>query len=392
MTTMARAVNSLRCRLKWLLLAGPVRWLAAMLVSACVVSAFFSHWSLLDGAPRNSLRLFLDGTAERPFAYRVLAPALVRTVDAMLPLPVQDFLADQIAPSMRVRYVEPMLPIYEPFFPGITVRAHTDWSKASYRRSYVLMALFMLLSFSGALLLMRRAAGLLGATDFKAYAVTLLYAFITPTMFLNGGYFYDFTEQLGAIALICCVLQARWLPALLVLLIMQANKETALLMMIFLTPYAWRTVRVRRHMLAPAVLALVLCGFMLLCIRSTFSGLPGQPTEWHLQENLLFWTRGLSWHASEDFHQAGVALPRMSFLYFAVAALVVGWWRQAGPTALAASVSFLMLGVLLLCMGFRDEFRNLSLALPLLVLMLAENKAGAASLTSPPEPNPGLPN
>lgn len=328
----------------------------------------------MDGAPRNSLQLFLAGQAERPFAYRVLAPALVRAVDAALPAPVQDFLADRIAPSLRVRYVEPLRALYERLAPGITARADADWAKAPYRRSYVLMVMLTWASFTAALLLIRRAAGLLGASAFRAHAVMLLYAVITPTLFLNGGYFYDFTEQLGVAALICCVLQARWPLALGVLLLMQANKETALLMVIFMVPYAWCAIQWR--MLAPAALALLLCGLMLLWVRWMFSALPGQPTEWHLEDNLLFWARELSWRASEDFYQTGVALPRMTFLYFALAALAVGWWRQAGPTVLAASLSFLVLAVLLVCMGFQDEFRNLSLALPLLVLLLAEGRTG----------------
>ena len=36
------------------------------------------------------------------------------------------------------------------------------------------------------------------------------------TLFLNGGYFYDFTEQLGALLLLCCVLRERWVLSLIV--------------------------------------------------------------------------------------------------------------------------------------------------------------------------------
>ena len=355
------------------------RWLAALLLSVCVVSAFLAHWSLLDGAPRNSLRLFLDNQADRPFAYRILAPALVRAVDAALPAPAQGFLADRVAPRFHARYVEPLRTIFESLIPGISARADADWADARYRRSYVLMVMLMLASFTAAMLLIRRAACLLGASAFRADSVMLLYALITPTLFLKGGYFYDFTEQLGAAALICCVLQARWRLALLMLLLMQANKETALLMVAFLAPYAWRTLRWR--MLAPAALALFLCVLLLLWERWTYAGLPGQPTEWHLGGNLSFWSSGSSWRATEDFHQVGVALPRTTFLYFALLALATGWWRR-GATLPAASLAFGVLAVLLLCMGFEDEFRNLSLAMPLLVLLMAEVRPGKRPATA----------
>lgn len=354
---------------------GVIRGLTAILLAACVVSAFLSHWSLLDGAPRNSLRLFLDSQADRPFAYRLLAPAIVRTADAALPEAARSFLANQLAPILFVRYVSPLENQYEAVMPGITARAQVDWADAYYRRSYVLMVMLMVASFAGAMLLIHRAAGLMGADPFVASAVTLLYAVITPTMFLNGGYFYDFTEQLGAAALICCVLEARWLLALLALLLMQINKETGFLMVLFLAPYAWRSTHWR--MVLPAMLALLLCVTLGLWVRWAYAHLPGQPTEWHLAENLSFWLRLSSWTATEDFYSAGLALPRMTFLYFAAASLAVGCWKSRGPALLSAASAFFVLLGLLLTMGSKDEFRNLSLALPLLVLLLIERKPGA---------------
>lgn len=344
----------------------------AILLAAWVVATFLSHWSLLDGAPRNSLRLFLDSQADRPFAYRLLAPAVVRTVDAALPEAARSFLANQLAPILFARYVNPLESQYEAVMPGITARAHVDWADARYRRSYVLMVMLMVASFAGAMLLIHRAAGLLGAEPFVASAATLLYAVITPTMFLNGGYFYDFTEQLGATAFICCVLETRWLLALLALLLMQLNKETGFLMVLFLAPYAWRSARWR--MVLPAMLALLLCVTLGLLVRWVYAHLPGQPTEWHFAENLSFWSRLSSWTATENFHSAGLELPRMTFLYFAVASLVLGYWKSRSPTLLAAACAFFGLAGLLLTMGFKDEFRNLSLALPLLVLLLVERK------------------
>lgn len=186
--------------------------------------------------PRNSLKLFLEGKAHRPFAYRVLGPSVVGAVDALLPETVQGFLAEQIAPKFRTRYVEPLMVLYEERLPGIGQRAATDWNNPHYRHSYVLMVMLMFASLAGAMLIIRRCAHLLGADNRRANSVMLLYAAIMPTLFLNGGYFYDFIEQFGACLLIWYVLQARWLPAILVLLLMQCNKETALLMVFFLAP------------------------------------------------------------------------------------------------------------------------------------------------------------
>jgi len=164
-----------------------VRWMVVILISWLVISAFLSHWSLLDGAPRNSLKLFLDGQSHRPFAYRILGPSVISVVDAMLPESVQNFLAEQVAPKFRARYVEPLMVIYEEWLPGIGQRAATDWNDPHYRRAYVLMVMLIFASFAGAMLVIRRCAHLLGADPIKSNSVMLLYAAITPTMFLNGG-------------------------------------------------------------------------------------------------------------------------------------------------------------------------------------------------------------
>jgi hypothetical protein len=344
-------------------------------LSGWVIAAFLSHWSLLDGAPRNSLQMFLDGRAHRPYAHRVLAPALVRQVDALLPASFRALLADQVAPVFRSRFVDPLLVSYERILPGVTERAGADWRRAEYRRRYVLMVLLMFGSMMGALLLVRRSAVHLGANPTRATAVMTLYAVIIPTMFLNGGYFYDLVEQLGAATLIFCVLRARWALAALVLVLMQANKETAILMLVFLAPLAWGP---RGRPAWPwAALAFVCCVGITVAVLSAHAQLPGQPMAWHLGENLPFWSTGSSWLRTEDFHRVGVALPRMTFLVFALTMLALGWRRGSGALVAAATVAFVALAALLVCLGFRDEFRNLSLAAPLLVLLAAGRPARA---------------
>lgn len=346
-------------------------WTAVLVLSCMVISAFLSRWSLLDGAPRNSLKMFMEGQAHRPFAYRILGPNVVDSVDAMLPMSVQHFLADEVAPKFRARYVEPLVVSYEGRLPGIGKRAQRDWADPHYRRSYVLMTLVIFTSFAGAMLVIRRCAHLLSANAMTANGVMLLYAVITPLMFLNGGYFYDFIEQLGACILIWFVLEARWLQALLVLLLMQTNKETAVLMVLFLAPFGWRSLR--WQMAYGALISVLLCLVILFSIRSGMANLPGQPTEWHLDQNLLFWSRPSSWAETEDFYSLGTSLPRMTYLFFAMTSLAFGWYKGVSPLLFSATTAFFILATLLLSMGFEDEFRNLSLSLPLLVLIWAQH-------------------
>jgi hypothetical protein len=346
------------------------RWLLALALATFTVSAFLTHWSLLDGAPRNSLQMFLDGEAHRPFAYRLLAPTVVKSMEAALPDAARNLAANRIAPQLRALYVEPLLAIYEPQIPGINERAHRQWERERYRSSYVVMVALMLCALTGALLLMHHAAASLGASEWAATGAMTVYGLIVPTMFLNGGYFYDFTEQLGAVAFICCIYKRRWWLSGLVLLLMQLNKETAILMPLFMLPHVWQAQRWQG--LRRVMAGLLMCTLLLVWVRMHCADLPGQPSEWHLQENLDFWLSLPNWQRTTDFYAIGMPLPRVMFLVFAVSALAMGWLRGATANVMGASMAFCVLAVLLFTMGYTDEFRNLSLALPLLVLLLVE--------------------
>jgi hypothetical protein len=237
------------------------------------------------------------------------------------------------------------------------------------------MVTLMFCSLAASILLMHRAAIKLGATSAGANAAMILYAMVMPTMFLNGGYFYDFIEQLGALALICLVLESRWLLALFTLLLMQLNKETAFLMVLYLIPYSLHLNRKKIAMYA--LLAIALCLVLLASVRFVHSGLPGNVSEWHLPQNLAFWSAPGNWLRLWDFYSIGTDFPRMIFLIFSVFVLTIGWCSSRTPTLVAATVSFLTLGGLLITMGYQDEFRNMSLALPFLILLLSEKSNDA---------------
>jgi hypothetical protein len=163
----------------------------------------------MDGSTRSSLQMFLERSAHRPFAFRILAPTAIKVLDEALPSALRIELADTVAPILFEKYVSHFVKKHERFVPVMSKRSTEDWSHSEYRSRYVLMVALMFCSLSASILLMHRAAIKLGATSAGANAAMILYAMVMPTMFLNGGYFYDFIEQLGALALICLALAAR---------------------------------------------------------------------------------------------------------------------------------------------------------------------------------------
>lgn len=347
---------------------GPLLLSFFAILSALIVSVFLSHWSFCDGAPRNSLYSFMEGQAHRPFAYRSLVPMGIKIAEANLPETARNFLANRIAPHFHDSYIAPLLKRYEPTLPGLSERANSQWSNAHYRAAYVLMVSFIFASLFGTLCLLHHLAILNGASEGVAFLTVSIYGLVFPTIFLNGGYFYDFFEQFASFSLIYSVYKRKWLASILVLILMQLNKETAILMPLFLIPLVWK--ENKRLALQRFFFGLLLCLLLLILVRWNYAHLPGQPVEWHLFENLLFWSSPDPWLRTYDFYALGLNIPRPSFLLFSIFALWAGWHYGASEWAIAATGSFLLLAMLLLSMGYTDEYRNLSLSLPFLVLSL----------------------
>ena len=67
----------------------------------------------------------------------------------------------------------------------------------------------------------------------------------------------------------------------------------------------------------------------------------------------------------------------MTYLYFALVVLLRGWMKNVTPILVSATFAFLSLMGLLMMMGYHDEFRNLSLATPFLVLLFVERRASS---------------
>ena len=346
----------------------------AAIAAWLVVSAFLGQWSLLDGAPRNSLALYLDGQAERPFAYRLLMPTLVRSLGKALPEGLQLTLADHLAPHLREHYVRPLQARHEAALPGISERAEGDWRRPDYRRDYVLMVGLIWLAFLGALLAVRQIALTLGGGENLATQLMLGYALIYPWVFLNGGYFYDFGEQFFACTLVWLALAGRWTTFSALLLLMQCNKETAVLMPFLLAPLLWSRRSVA--LLLRLGLLTLACLAIYYSIRLRAAHLPGQSGEWNWPGNLQFWQTPDNWLLFyQPYGVDTVPVPHIAFPLAAFAALLWSWRHGLTEPALAATLSLgVMLG-LLLTLGFRDEYRAVGMCLPFLIAGIAAASA-----------------
>ena len=351
-----------------------IRHLCTGLLALFLIHVFLSQWSLLDGSPRNSLGVYLQSEAEKPFAYRWLAPVAVKHLVALMPEGPKALLADHAAPLFYQVFADPWLQKCAPQLPGLMASARADWDAPDYRTSYVLMAGLLWLASAASLSLIGKMALALGTTRLQAALLVLAYALIYPSVFLHAGYFYDVFEQCFALLAIHCVLRQRWLAFAMVLTAMQCNRETAIMLPVFLAPLIHTKLRSSEKpgtALAWLALAMAACLAIYQCTRLFFADNPGASAEFHLFQNLAFWREPGTWTATYDIYAQGIPLPRLLFLLCIVPMLIVSLMGRRGPMAWSGCLCMAIMSLLFIAVGYRDEFRAMGICLPFVLLALA---------------------
>jgi len=268
----------------------------------------------LDGNPGARFLDQVRGQANRPYAYRVLAPAVVWLLDRVVPETLTDRLGGL----------------------GLTqaVLDHHGWS-AGPPRPYLLAVLTMW----GGLLLFAAAARALFAAFLPTpwpERVALAGLLALPGLHAQYGYFYDFL-QLGGFTLgLSLLARERWRAHAWLYPLLCLSKETSLLLLL----PVW--LESRRLPLRSRAGWLVLHATTWLAVRAALvaalRGRPGGIVELHLRDNNLPLWRGLL---------AGDGWPAACALLLLVAAIAWRWRRKppflrrclwmAAPLGLAAA-------------------------------------------------------
>lgn len=361
------------------------------LLATFLIRVFLSHWSLLDGSARNGFGAYLQGTVEKPFAYRWLVPWVAQHLGDWLPESLKSWAANGIAPRLYQGFVAPLLEKYEPLLPGLTSRARADWSLPAYRLNYAVMVALLWMSAAAALALIGRIARQLGSTGRQASMLVLAYALIYPGVFLHAGYFYDFFEQAFVLLAIYCVLGQRWRAFAAVLVIMQCNRETALMLPVLLAPLIHAQIRRSPHRtqaLAWLAISMAACLAIYQCTKLFFAGNAGASFEFHLFQNLRFWLDPATWSATYDIYAMGLPLPRLLFMACFAPLFIASVMGPRNPMACSASLCLAIMSLLFIALGYRDEFRAMGICLPFVLVALAWRWGGRHAAAG--DPSPGL--
>lgn len=343
--------------------AGKIRlvWLG---VFVCVVGggvtmmtthAYVARWGIRYDIKSDGLSALMDGTANRPFVFRRLAPDLVTAAthfaDTRLPKRLVD---DFLERSMLVkRYGS---------------ETFTRRESIAFHSAYFLVWLSSFLSILAGAALLRAVCAC--PTHFAVIAAILGMSLI-PLTLSAGGYIYDAPELLLWTTFLAVAVGARleFLP--LVFALMALNKESVLIAVPCAFPLLSRRVGVAGAIKWSCLFAVIGAGW-LFYVRSKYAHVAGDNQSFFLWGNLRWWTQPLNYLRVAPLFAPALQAPRGGNLLLLLLFLIpmrFGWPQLRRDVQWAARIMTLELVPLFLVSGASDETRALSLLFPFLLVI-----------------------
>jgi hypothetical protein len=320
-------------------------------VAALVLNSFQLKWGFRDESPTFGLRTMLDGTADRPIAFRVLVPRIASFVAPLLP-------------EKAMRALEEHNLGKEGEAKRSSVVTRYGWKGDYLREAFVAYwiqyaSLVVVLLASRALV--REVLGYGRVFCDLAPPIGLLFL---PLTFHRGGYVYDFPE-LAFCAVGALLLARRRLVAWYVCFALAClNKEADVLLAIYFAAFGWRRMSLPR-LAAHGALHVAIGSAILVGLRVVFADNPGSPTFFHLPGNLAAYVRPSTWFGFIDIYAPFVPFPRpfnLVTLFVHACVLGIAWRDKPWEVRWAFIGSMAALVPLFLVTGYRDEVRNFSIA------------------------------
>lgn len=328
-------------------------------VAAMVVNVFMLKWGFLDDMPEKNYHALTTHTASRPYAYRVLSPAIVRAVD--------DWLPGRLKARIIAKGEEPA--DARPFPRAVAERFHFSNLDVSgqYVGYFYMFGCLVLLQIALRFLLLQVPDASPFACDFApVVGLTLL-----PLTFTCGGYMYDFAELVFVTLSFYLLLRQKWLAYYTVFVFACLNKETDVFVVLyFVGLYAGRFSRQRfvKHLAIHGVAGAlgVIAPHLLL------AGNRGVAAENHWFAHLRYLLSLKPYFEMQDVYAPLIPVPRplnIAVLFLVGFAVLHGWrekpigWRRAFLLPLSVLVP------LFVVLGWYDEVRALYVVFPPLALL-----------------------
>lgn len=339
--------------------------LAFALLSSSVIDAFLKKWcgTAFNAEIPYSFGKTLAYEVPRPYAYRVLIPWLVNTTSELLP---PRFILSPPAELLRR---------------GVGLYIGEEQAQivpVILQVKFTIAVLWMFVFLFATLWLYRSLAlRVLNINQVTADLATVLFGLFLPLSFRGGGGFiYDFSELFFSAAYIGALVSRRYAWAGAILSVALVNKESNLLLMVYLAAHLLASGSSLRSKWYVFWAHLTCAGVPYLIIKAAMAHKAGGTVEFYLLWNLDYWTNVSSFFGFMTTNLQLVLFPKPAnilFLALFVGMVTYRWKHKPFFVQLALISQGFVCLTLLAVFCWHDEIRNLSLAFPAIFLAITHS-------------------
>ena len=323
-------------------------------VTAAGFNGFFLKWALRDGDPNFGLEAYMEGTAKRPFAHRVLIPNLAKAVVAVIPDAPKEKLAKRLIERREIekKYSQAIVP-------------------EKYVLEYYLVVIFAFLSLFACVWVLRSILCEVTGDKVVGTLTACLFALIIPYIEVLGGYFYDFPEFLAFFLAVRFALSGKLIGILILTPIAELNKETFFFFLPTLFPFVYQKLDFKKSV-AYILGAMFIAGVTYLFVLSRFAGNAGDMADWRIIDHAQDILRLNSYFITDSIY--GLPLPSRMFvthIIYVVWIAKTSWKYLSDQWKLHVKLAALINGVLYFMFVLPGELRDLGLLFMSLMILTA---------------------
>ncbi len=323
-------------------------------VTAAGFNGFFLKWTLRDGDPNFGLEAYLEGTAKRPWAHRVLIPNLSKAIVEVIPANAKEKLSKRLIERREIekKYAQAEVP-------------------KKYVLEYYLTVIFAFLSLFAAVWVLRSIVNEVTGDKVIGTLTACLYALIIPYIEVLGGYFYDFPEFLAFFLAVRLALSGNLIGILILTPIAELNKETFFFFIPALFPFVYKKLDFKKS--AAYILgAMFVAGVTYLLVLSRFAGNTGDMADWRIIDHAQDIFRINSYFITDSIY--GLPLPSRMFVTHIIYVIWIAktsWKYLSDDWKLHIKIAAVINGILYFMFVLPGEIRDLGLLQMSLMILTA---------------------
>jgi len=322
----------------------------------------------------------LRGTAEGPYAYRVLLPFLINTCAQLTPDAIADAILKAPTYANETTRAQAMIARY---------RIQADGLELEYFIAYI----FSIAACIGTCYTWRFTLKFVREPErsplFCAFAPGVALLFI-PQAFRWGAYFYDFTDLLLVSLCMLFFLKRKWWAYYPLFILAILNKESNVLMAAWLAALLFE----RSYLpLAKHGVLHILIGSITFLMTHYYVSAPSTSSHIYMLfgEHVKFLLQPSSYSSFWPIYAPSIPIPaglNVLNLTFLIILLAAGWKKKNRTVRILFLVSAITVFPFFLVGGYQDELRVFMLAFPSLFLLACDT----ALTQFQTNPNPGASN